>query len=299
MHRIMKATLLASIFMMVIGSVQAETPRQQLAQMVQLLQHNPNDNALREKIIKLVQHLKPAPAVPEEANRRMTRGTLAFKEAKSEADFQEAATEYQQATLAAPWFADAYYNLGVAQNKANDFAAAAQSLKLYLLAAPDAPDAKAAQNLLYEMEYKQEKVDKEKSVQATQQAGEQARAQKEAQFYKQFDGGMWRIEQGKAIGGDGAVNRYDLDTRNYIFVNGHEMTRHFVFGGSPGSPLVERDLWKTVFTSRNFDVNGEDRQKVNVMINENGDQITTEYTFVVDYNGPYRVTVTEIWRRTR
>ena len=50
--------------------------------MVQQSQKNPNDNALREKIIKLAQELKPAPAVPDEAERRMVRGTAAFKGSK-------------------------------------------------------------------------------------------------------------------------------------------------------------------------------------------------------------------------
>ena len=48
-------------------SAYAETPREQLNQMVQQLQQNPTDNALREKIIALAQTIKPAPAVPEEA----------------------------------------------------------------------------------------------------------------------------------------------------------------------------------------------------------------------------------------
>jgi tetratricopeptide (TPR) repeat protein len=178
----MKPILPALLFMLTSFASLAQdvsTPREQLKQMITQLQSNPGDDALREKIIKLAQDLKPA--LPEEANRRMTRGTLAFKEAKSEADYKDAAAEFQQAALVAPWYADAYYNLGVAQNKANDFGAAARSLKLYLIANPDAPDAKAAQNLLYEMEFRQEKANKEKAEQAAQQAEQQANAQKQAQ----------------------------------------------------------------------------------------------------------------------
>jgi tetratricopeptide (TPR) repeat protein len=168
-------------------STQAQSPREQLNQLVAQLQTTPSDDALREKIIKLAQALKPLPALPQEANRRMARGMVAFKEAKSEADFKDAVTEFQQATLAAPWYADAYYNLGIAQNKANDFAAAARSLKLYLVAAPDAPDAKAAQDLLYEMEFRQEKANKEKAAQAAQQAEQEANALKKAQYQKNLE----------------------------------------------------------------------------------------------------------------
>ena len=45
----------------------AESQREQLSQMVEQLQKTPGDNALREKIIRLAQELKPAPALPEEA----------------------------------------------------------------------------------------------------------------------------------------------------------------------------------------------------------------------------------------
>lgn len=69
MNRIMKTTLLISIFMVAIGHVQAETPREQLNQMVEQLQKDTRNNDLREKIIKLEQGLKPAPAVPEEARK--------------------------------------------------------------------------------------------------------------------------------------------------------------------------------------------------------------------------------------
>src|SRR3989338_10320467 len=56
----------------------AESPREQLKRMVEQLQTRPNDDALREQIIKLAQTLKPAPAVPEEAERHMAYGTAAF-----------------------------------------------------------------------------------------------------------------------------------------------------------------------------------------------------------------------------
>ena len=112
----------------------ADSPREQLQQMVVQLQKSPGDNALREKIIKLAREIKPAPAVPEEAERRMMRGTAALEGVKSVADYRNAAIEFEQATLAAPWYGDAYFNLGVAQDKAENYEAAfaASSLR-YLL----------------------------------------------------------------------------------------------------------------------------------------------------------------------
>lgn len=156
------------------------TPREQLNQMVQQLQKSPGDNALRAKIIKLARTMKPAPAIPEEAERRMARGVSAMKTAKAISDYKDAAREFELATLAAPWYADAYYNLGMAQNKAEEFAKAAGSLKLYLLAAPGARDAKEARTLMYELEFKQEKADKDRAKTA-------ADAEKKKELAKVFD----------------------------------------------------------------------------------------------------------------
>ena len=145
---------------------QAQSPQQTLNQYISDLQNNPNDYALREKIIKHVQTMKPAPAIPRDAERFMNRGAAAAKSAKDANDFKDAVVEFEKATLAAPWMANAYYNLGVAQDKAGMYSNAIRSLKLYLVAAPNAPDAKNVEKLIDEIEYRQEKVAKEPSRQA-------------------------------------------------------------------------------------------------------------------------------------
>jgi tetratricopeptide (TPR) repeat protein len=132
-------------------------PQEVLSQYVSDLQKNPSDYALREKIIRHVQGMRQKPAIPEEAERYMARGAAAVKGAKTEKDFQDAAAEFEKASLAAPWLPAVYYNLGITQDKAGKYKEAIQSLKLYLLAAPDASDAKAVKNLTYEIEYRQEK----------------------------------------------------------------------------------------------------------------------------------------------
>jgi len=147
-------------------STQAQTPREVLNQYISDLQKNPDDNALREKIIKLVQTMKPAPVVPKEAERFMVRGAAAVKSAKGANDFKDAVAEFEKATLSAPWLANAYYNLGVTQDKAGLYDTAIKNLKLYLLAAPNAPDASSVEKLVYEIEYRQEKTAKESSPEA-------------------------------------------------------------------------------------------------------------------------------------
>lgn len=128
-------------------------PHAELKQLVTQLQTNAGDTALREKIIKLALTMKPVPAVPEETERRMARGIAAFQGAQSVSDYQSAASEFEQATNAAPWYGDAYYNLGLAQDKAGNFAGALQSLQFAALASPGNREIK---NLLYQVEYRRD-----------------------------------------------------------------------------------------------------------------------------------------------
>lgn len=149
-----------------LAHAQVQSPQATLTQHIADLKKNPGDYALRERIIRHVQAMKQKPAIPEEAERRMARGSAAVKGAQNKQDFRDAAAEFEKASLAAPWLPAIYYNLGITQDKAGNYKEAIQSLKLYLLAAPDAPDAKAVKNLVYEIEYRQEKAAKESSPEA-------------------------------------------------------------------------------------------------------------------------------------
>lgn len=141
----------------------AQNQQEILTKFIAELQKNPNDNTLREKIIKHVQTMSPAPAVPEEAKRYLARGKAAFKGAKETIEFNESAEEFKKALLAAPWLADGYYNLGIVQDKAGQYAAAMENLRLYTTAAPNASDLEKVKELIYEIEYRKEKVAKESS----------------------------------------------------------------------------------------------------------------------------------------
>ncbi len=170
-----------------VSIAQAQSPQQTLNQYISDLQKNPNDYALREKIIKHVQTMKPKPVIPEEAERYMARGAAAVKGAKTEKDFQDAAAEFEKASLTAPWLAAAYYNLGITQDKASKYKEAIQSLKFYLLAAPEASDAKAVKTLVYEIEYRQEKATKETSAEAIAERPKN----KQEEFIRSLQGAVW------------------------------------------------------------------------------------------------------------
>ena len=117
----------------------ATTPREQLTLLVKRLSEWPNDYVLRERIMKLAQEIKPLPAIPEEAQIANRLGETLYGHAKprNPAEFREAVDAFRRATTLAPWWADAYYNQGVAEERANLLAAADRSFGIYLLSKPD------------------------------------------------------------------------------------------------------------------------------------------------------------------
>jgi tetratricopeptide (TPR) repeat protein len=131
---------------------------EQLKQLIADLQKNPDDYALREKIIKHVQTMEPRPQVPQEAKRPFIKGVTFQKEATSVSDYELAIGAYKEALLMAPWWPEALYNMALAQEGASKFDDAMQSLKLYLLTKPK--DAQEAESKLYAMEAKKEKAAK-------------------------------------------------------------------------------------------------------------------------------------------
>jgi len=198
----------------------AQSPREQLQQMVEQLQKNPSDNSLREKIIRLAQEIKPPPAVPEEAERHMGYGTAAFMGAKSLADYKESVKAFEQATLAAPWYGEAYFNLGMAQDKAENYEAALRSLNLARLALPDSKDIKA---LIYQVEYRNKKAHSPEVV-----AGRE-REKDGAKVFQAYVGRRYVCQEGKYVElGDGETkqHRRTYEIRpNGFFLRGEERGR--------------------------------------------------------------------------
>ncbi len=119
------------------ASAHAQSPREQLQQLTIQLQQTPNDNALRERIIKLGAELKPAPAVPEEAIRYEGRAQFAFKSAQTKDDFLTAAKEYEKAVAAAPWVLGYYSDLCTIYEKVGEFETAKRNCGFYLTGLSD------------------------------------------------------------------------------------------------------------------------------------------------------------------
>jgi len=135
---------------------------------------SPKDQELREKIIWLSLKIQPPLDVPEEARRHMLRGEAAVATARDKGGFLRAADEFGKALLRAPWLAEGYYNLGVVRDKAGLYEEAIRALNMYLVAKPNAEDAKEARGLIYKIEYRQEEAkrfaeEEKKKVFATKQ----------------------------------------------------------------------------------------------------------------------------------
>ncbi len=137
MNSIAKVLLGATLAITLAFNVQAQSVREQLSQMVEQLQKTPTDNALREKLIKLAQGVKPAPAIPDKAIEYEGRAQFAFKSAKSETDFISAAREYENAITAAPWVPGYYSDLCTIYEKAGRFEVAKRNCEFYLVGLTD------------------------------------------------------------------------------------------------------------------------------------------------------------------
>jgi tetratricopeptide (TPR) repeat protein len=168
-------------------TVQAQSPQQTLNQYIADLQKNPNDNALREKIIKHVQTMKLAPAIPEEARRYFVEGNALLKAAKAQKGYGLAIDAYRQCLLIAPWWAEALYNYAVALDLANQFDEAVNVLKLYITTTPGEGESRKAQDKIYEIGAKKKLAAQEKEESSPQAIA--AREQKKSDnWLKKLDG---------------------------------------------------------------------------------------------------------------
>lgn len=137
-------------------SIAADFARQKLNRDIATLQNNPDDQGLREQIITAAIALDPQPAIPEQARRHFVRATTMLRDAKNETDAELAAREFREALRLAPWWGDAYFNLGVAAETANRFDEAINAFNLYLITKPSPDDERAAQDKIYGIEAKKE-----------------------------------------------------------------------------------------------------------------------------------------------
>jgi tetratricopeptide (TPR) repeat protein len=156
------AVLITPFSVGALPATQEETLRQYISE----LQKNPEDTALREKIMRHVKAMKTAPAIPGEVDELVGQAKYVFKHAKEQKDFLDAVDAYKKALILAPWVGDYYFNLGVAQEQAGKPQDAISSFNLYLVAMPDAKDAKEIRERIGALKYLAGKSARESSPEA-------------------------------------------------------------------------------------------------------------------------------------
>ena len=177
---------------------QAQTPQAALNQYIADLQKNPNDYALREKIIRHVQTMKPKPAVPEEARRHFIEGNTLLKAAKDQRSYGLARDAYRQCLLVAPWWADAYNNYAVALELSGQFDDAVNALKLYIVTNPGEGETRKAQDKIYEIGAKKKLAAQEKEPSAPKAVSAPPQNTFE-DLLRKIDGRRYTITEGSGV----------------------------------------------------------------------------------------------------
>ena len=106
----------------------------------------PNDQFL--DIVSNYQNSNPKPHLPEEARKFKVQAEFAVQEG----NFDKALAFYGKALEIAPWWPEGYFNRAVILGGTKKYLEAMHEMKRYLLLVPDAPDARLAQDKIYQWE---------------------------------------------------------------------------------------------------------------------------------------------------
>lgn len=179
-----------------------------------------------------------AAEISRDARKYMIRGQAAMEEAKDVADYQAAVEEFKKATKIAPNLPEAWFNLGIAQEKAEDYVGAIKSFNKYLELNPNAKDRTAVEDQIFKLEYKQEKEAKKVDLSGRWKViggrsyWEFNRSGSEflGVFYLYHDGKIWD-NQGQQfllrVDGRSVSGTY---TRDWTHMKGGSIFRHSVHG---------------------------------------------------------------------
>jgi len=159
--------------------------------------------------------LGQAAEVSEEARRAFIKGSAVAKEAKSASEQALAVKHFEEAVRLAPGWADALYNLAVAQELAGRYSDAQATLKRYIQTKPGEKEARKAQDKIYALEGKAD-------LAAVAAAKEEAKKAEEARraLAASLDGATFVKEEWipSAQGG------HTLVSRNTLAINGGRVT---------------------------------------------------------------------------
>lgn len=113
---------------------------------------------IRSKIASLIKKNPYLTEIPEEARKFALRGEGMLKDGK----FEEALREYKKAINIAPYVAVLYRSVSLIYGELKDYTSAINYMNIYLELMPDAPDARAVKDQIYNWEFMLEKNQGEK-----------------------------------------------------------------------------------------------------------------------------------------
>ena len=109
---------------------------------------DPKEVVAFEAEAKKYRALAVKPELPEDARKYNVQAVAAFKDKQ----FSEAAEYYTTVLKIAPWWPDGHFNRALILGELNRFVEAMREMNRYLQLVPDAPNARAAQDKIYDWE---------------------------------------------------------------------------------------------------------------------------------------------------
>ena len=103
---------------------------------------------VRNSIFQMVRRMPQPPEMSEDVRKRVLRGEILVKEG----DHEGAISEIKKAIRLAPFSARLYFNTALIYGELKDYPEAIRCMKIYLQAAPDAPNARAAKDEIIKWE---------------------------------------------------------------------------------------------------------------------------------------------------
>jgi tetratricopeptide (TPR) repeat protein len=109
-------------------------------------------STLRAAMFAASGRMPTPPELPDDARRRVVRGETLLKDGM----LDRALVEFNEALRIAPYVPKLYYNTALLYGQLKQYDQAIRQMHLYVLAAPEAPDARAAQDEITKWELQQE-----------------------------------------------------------------------------------------------------------------------------------------------
>lgn len=127
----------------------ASNPRALLAELEEQVRKEPDNDTTRGLIVALAKKIKPSPAIPEKAREHFIKARTIAQSSKDAQQLSLAIASLREALKLAPWWGDAYFNLGVTHELAGHHVQAERNFAIFLVAVADEKEAREVQDRIY------------------------------------------------------------------------------------------------------------------------------------------------------